>query len=462
MHRSTAASLIPPSAPGRVARLGRALREHQGAIAAIQWCVVLAYLVLLLIPPWLPQPGRHAHLYDDLRLLAQFVFWGVWWPSVILATMLAGRAWCGLFCPEGTLNEWASRRAANRSIPRWMRWPGWPLAAFVGLTVYGQLVGVYRHPLPALLILGCSTAGAVAVGLRYGRRMRLWCKYLCPVNGVFGLLAKVAPLHFRVDEEAWKRCREPQVRVNCAPLIDIRHMKSASACHACGRCAGHRDAVELALRSPAQEILQTRSQDTNPREALLLIFGMIGIASATFLWADSRWLAQTKAAAAAWLQAHGAAWALEANAPWWLLAHHPEAGLAYTWLDGAAILGFILGGGALLGALTLLAVRLAARLGNDPALSWPRLALALVPLAGAGIGVGLSLLTVAQLQAMHMTLAWMRPAQLLLLAAGSAFSAWLGWKLLAGAAWRRLPAFAVFCLPVALFDWLWLTSPALR
>ena len=117
-----------------------------------------------------------------------------------------------------------------------MRWGGWPFVAFALTTVYGQLVSVYQYPLAVLAVLGGSTVAAMIVGYLYGRNKRVWCKYLCPVNGVFNLLAKLAPWHFKVDEE-W---RHPVIRIepiSCAPLVPLRHMKGAGDCHVCGRCS---------------------------------------------------------------------------------------------------------------------------------------------------------------------------------------------------------------------------------
>lgn len=289
------------SAPAILARIGNAMVRHRRAILAIQWVVVFFYLLLLVVPAFMPIPAEDAHLYNNLRLFAQFLFWGIWWPFVMLSTMLFGRVWCGVFCPEGALTEFASRHGMGRSIPRWIRWSGWPFVAFVCTTIYGQLISVYEYPEAALLVLGGSTVAAVAVGLVYGKGKRVWCRHLCPANGVFSLLAKIAPLHFRVSEEAWKRNPERVAMVNCAPLIDIRHMKSASACHACGRCSDYRGAVQFAPRSPASEILNMRDKDATTEEAFTLIFGVIGIATAAFLWSSSRWFVQMKTIAATWL-----------------------------------------------------------------------------------------------------------------------------------------------------------------
>ncbi|MDC8756636.1 4Fe-4S binding protein [Janthinobacterium fluminis] len=443
-------------AGGRLAAVGSAMRRHRNWIQAAQWLVVFFYLSLLVIPAFMPLPAEDAHLYDNLRLFAQFLFWGIWWPFVMLGTMLFGRVWCGVFCPEGALTELASRHGLGRPIPRWIRWSGWPLTAFICTTVYGQLISVYEYPQAALLILGGSTLAAVAVGYFYGRGKRVWCRYLCPANGVFSLLAKIAPFHFRVDRQAWQRDTARAPAVDCAPLIDIRHMKSASACHACGRCSDYKGAVSLAARTPASEILATANHEVKTEEALTLCLGVIGIATAAFQWSASARFIQMKTALADWLIARDAFFLLEDNAPWWLLTHYPAAHDVFTWLDGICILLFILGGGAALGAAVLGAVRLAAWLAGRPQLSWQRLALALVPIGGAGIFIGLSLLTVGHLKAERVSLTWLPAAHATLALGGAGFSAYLGWKtIVVKASARQLLAFAVLLLPIALLAAIW-------
>ncbi|MBN9342514.1 MAG: 4Fe-4S binding protein, partial [Comamonadaceae bacterium] len=253
------------------------MARHRRTILALQWAVVLFYAALVVVPAFLPHPHAEARLFSSdlgaasfidgtpcgdtgcsqppqakapyaaawherLVLLAQYLFWGVWWPFVILSVMLVGRAWCGVLCPEGALSEFASRHGRGGAIPRWLRWSGWPVAAFIVTTLYGQLISVYEYPQAALLILGGSTVAAVAVGWMYGRGKRVWCRYLCPVSGVFALLARIAPLHFKLDREAWLAYPGRTPAVDCPPLLPVGQLASMSQCHACGRCSGHRDA----------------------------------------------------------------------------------------------------------------------------------------------------------------------------------------------------------------------------
>lgn len=445
---------------GRLARLGDWMAAHRRAILVAQWLIVVFYAVLVVLPAFLPHPNPEARLFSSdfgaasfvdpevcatdgsapaaqdktpyaakwherLVLLAQYLFWGVWWPFVILSIMLMGRVWCGVLCPEGALAEFASRHGRGGAIPRWLRWSGWPFVAFVLTTIYGQLVSVYEYPQAALLVLGGSTVVAVAIGWLYGQGKRVWCRYLCPVSGVFALLARVAPVHFRVDRDAWHRYPVRTAAVDCAPLLSVSHLQGMSQCHACGRCSGHRDAVELAPRSPNAEILAARTPQTS--EALLLVFGMLGVAIGAFQWTVSPWFVRGKQWAAEWLVERDIFWPLDTGAPWWLLTQHPEAGDAFTWLDGAAVLSYIVAIALLLGGLVWLATLAAARLAR---IDWRALVLALVPLAGIGLFLGLTMMSVSHLRAEGAPLSWLPYARGVLLAIGSAWSAGLGARLI--------------------------------
>ncbi len=417
---------------GRLSRLGLAMRRRRGAIITAQWFVVLGYLVLVALPAFLPLPPDQAHIWNNLTRFAQFMFWGIWWPFVILSIMALGRVWCGVLCPEGALTEWASRYGLARGIPRWMKWGGWPFVAFVLTTVFGQMTSVYEYPKPALLILGGSTIGAIAVGLIWGREKRVWCRHLCPVSGVFGLLAKVAPIHFKVDQPAWDAApaghrTSRQHAVNCAPLINIRRMESASACHMCGRCAGERDAVQLAPRSPNAEIVgripADKSGDRWP--ARLLVFGMLGVALGAFQWSASPWFVAAKQVAAGWLVDHEVWWPLNETGLWWLLTYYPESNDIFTWLDGGLLLAYIGAEALVVGGWIWLWLKLSGALSELP---WQRLALTLIPFAGTSVFVGLSLLTTSQLAGEGMVLPWAHDLRLALLALAALWSASLAWR----------------------------------
>lgn len=442
---------------GLIARAGLWLRGHRAAILALQWGVVLFYAVVVALPAFLHLPGEADRILDNLTRFAQFLFWGIWWPFVILSVMVMGRVWCGLFCPEGALTEFASRWSLNRHIPAWLKWGGWPFVAFILTTVFGQMTSVYEYPKPALLILGGSTLAAIAIGLLYGRDKRVWCRYLCPVTGVFGLLAKVAPLHFAVDRAAWEGPHPRSLPVNCAPLVDIRRMQSASNCHMCGRCAGQRGAVALALRSPEEEILASHAGrlenpvglKADPQEiwsARLLAFGMLGLALGAFQWSASHWFVAAKQRVAEWLIGREIWWPLDAAGHWWLFTDYPEMNDVFTWLDGSMLVAYITATALVVGGWIRLCLGAGARFAG---LSWSRLAMSLIPFAGASVFVGLSLLTTGQLFGEGIVLVWANPARMGLLAAAGLWSLTLAWRL------GRAPAATAVVLASALPMWAW-------
>ncbi len=447
----------PPVPRGRLADIGLFLRRNRRLIIIVQWIVVVVYAALVIVPAFLPLPPASAHIWDNLRLFAQFCFWGLWWPGVMIATVSLGRVWCGLFCPEGAISEWVSQYGRGKALPGWLKWTGWPFVAFVCTTVYGQLVSVYEYPQAALLVLGGSTIAAVAIGLLYGREKRIWCRYLCPASGVFAVLAKIAPLHYKVDREAWERHTGDFEPVNCAPLVDVRRMTSASECHSCGRCAGQRDAVAFAARSPFTEVLDLDHPARTP-DAMTLLFGVLGVATAAFQWTLSPWLLRIKLILADWLVENNHFALLDNDVPWWLLTHYPDASDLFTWLDGALILAYLLGGGFLLGGLLLLGPALASRCMQTERLSWQRFSLALTPLAAASVILGLSMLTVTHLKAEHFWLGWLPYFRIALLAAGCLGSLWLTSNLIRRAKvahWRLLIAGAAMLFPPALMATIW-------
>lgn len=447
---------------------GEWLRRNQRAIRVLQWTVVGAYLLLIVTPVLLPLPGRTAHIWNNVTVFAQFIFWGIWWPFVLLSMILVGRSWCGFFCPEGTLTEFASRHGQGRAVPRWLTWGGWPFASFALTTIYGQMVSVYQYPRPVLLILGGSTLAAIAVGYLFGRDKRVWCRYLCPVNGVFALLAKLAPIHFHVDRVVWDASEKPTSatpRIECAPLVPIRTMRGAGQCHMCGKCSGFRGAVALSARSPNREIVEVAGTHANPWETALILFGLMGIAVGAFHWTASPWFIAAKQTLAERLIDAGIFWPLERSAPWWIFTDYPARNDVLTLLDGVVLLGYIAATATAMGGGLSLAIAATTRaLGPW---SWPRfhhLAQALIPLAGCGVFLGLSSLTVTILHADGVPLYWIGEARAACLAGAALWSLTLAWRIAGEYAHgsRRLTATSSAGLAVALgvaswvlLFWLW-------
>ncbi|MGB2903860.1 MAG: 4Fe-4S binding protein, partial [Candidatus Dechloromonas phosphoritropha] len=57
---------------GRIARIGLFLRRNRRPIIAVQWLIVVVYAAMVIIPAFLPLPPEDAHIWNNLRLFAQF------------------------------------------------------------------------------------------------------------------------------------------------------------------------------------------------------------------------------------------------------------------------------------------------------------------------------------------------------------------------------------------------------
>jgi polyferredoxin len=309
-----------------------------------------------------------------------------------------------------------------------------------------------------LLVLGGSTVAAMIVGFLYGRDKRVWCKYLCPVNGVFSLLSRLAPFHYRVDEAAWRRSYTAGERghrvipINCAPLVPLRNMKGAASCHMCGRCSGHRDAIALSWRSPSQEVVELGREAANGWDTALILYGLLGVAIGAFHWTASPWFVEIKQFLAAWLIDRDLTWMLETNAPWFLFTHYPEQNDVFSWLDGTLLVAYILATALVYGTALLALVAAGTRaLGRFDRARLHHLTQALIPVAGAGVFLGLSATTLSLLRAEHVPLDWASTVRIGVLAIANAWSAWLAWRVTGRYALRIAPRVgAMVCVVAAL------------
>jgi polyferredoxin len=406
---SPCCAAVPPGAPpGMAARVERALIRHPRIRSTLHLAMIVLYLTLILVPPFLGRPAEHATPFTSFVRFSQFVFWYLWWPFVVLSMILFGRAWCGFLCPEGALAAWASRFGGDRPIPRWMRFGGIPLLAFVGITIYGQLTGVYEYAAPQLLILGGSTALAMSFALVYTKRGWVWCRYLCPVSLLFGVFSRLGALHFRVDQTrlaAWRPTPgETGKKDPCPVFIYLPKMATNRYCLMCFRCAGWRDSIHLELRCPGEELHHINNAEPLFWEVVFL-FGAIGLPLGVFHWTVDPLFQRLKQLIGGVALGLGLGNVIGASAPWWMLSNHPEAGEVFNVLDGATIVSFLLGATllaiAVFSGLTWLSARILAPALLEPARMrelFTRIGYLYTPLSLFSLFLGLSELTFAYLK----------------------------------------------------------------
>jgi len=185
-----------------------------------------------------------------LRLV---VAWGI---PVVLG-LLAGRAFCGWFCPFGTLSraleallERLPLRPRRFRIPerRWLRWV--LLGAAVGLGVASSQSVLY-FVLPHLLVQQSGYAvwlmsgggaalgwllGLVAAGIAFGPTT--YCATLCPTGAALGLPSRLGARLVRVAIAEPKQCGTHCELCSraCWLSLDPASGDPGPDCDACARC----------------------------------------------------------------------------------------------------------------------------------------------------------------------------------------------------------------------------------
>jgi polyferredoxin len=443
-----------------IAKFGNFLGRHQKTIRGIQWVVILFYALLIIVPPFLPLPDDSSTLLNNITAFAQFMFWGVWWPFVLVSIVLFGRMWCGVLCPEGSLSEFANRYGRGRGIPKWMKWGGWPFVSFSITTIYGQLTSVYQYPKPVILVLGGSTVAAIIIGLIYGKSSRVWCKYLCPVTGVFAVLSKLSPYRFKPDKHQWREFKGTLQVVNCPTLLPLRTMTSNSECLMCGKCNNHREAIHLDWRSPNQEMVKFGKTDQTLWESIIIIFGLCGFAMSAFQWPNSFWLIHIREIVESWFLAHNIMWVFGTNPPWWLLTNYPEHNDVFTWIFGFELLIYIIVIGLLLGSISTILIALSVRVSGElNKQHFNYLSQSLIPLGACCVFIGLVANTINILEKYaDMGFTWTTVARFTLLTLATIWSLYLAFRFirkLTKSYLRRTISLLLMILTFAVIDYSW-------
>jgi MauM/NapG family ferredoxin protein len=252
--------------------------------------------------------------------------------ATVLLTLLFGRAWCGWLCPLGTLLDLfplqQKGKKSNWSPPE--SWRGWKylllyillVSALVGsltLLVLDPLTLLFRSlatglwpaldrvvnlaettlyqlpflegPVaafdawvrPALLPVDPSVyrgavlltgllAGVVALNLA---APRFWCRYLCPLGGLLGLVSKLALVRRQVSAD----CRGCILCTNACPTGTIQpergYASDPGECTVCLDCLATCPRGATAFKPRFPEV-DWRSYDPGRRQALVAFGAALG------------------------------------------------------------------------------------------------------------------------------------------------------------------------------------------
>jgi ferredoxin-type protein NapH len=204
-------------------------------------------------------PGLHCYACPwavtvcPVGLVQNLVVFGTvpffWFGAIVAYGLLAGRGFCGWFCPFGTLNDVLSFRRVKIhrtfSYGKYVVLVGTLIAAWaLADTIFCKLcpaasieaslpylfTGVAEVNRPFLIHMGTLAGTLVGMVLV----ARFWCRYLCPMGAILSLFNRVSFLHLR-----WQRnlCDECGACATACPMgIEPHREHDDHNCIKCGEC----------------------------------------------------------------------------------------------------------------------------------------------------------------------------------------------------------------------------------
>lgn len=134
---------------------------------------------------------------------------------LIVATLVFARHFCGWICPKGIIQEFVYRRSLGITVPgrldRALKYGKYLMLAVLLLSPLIFKFRFYREFEPfkvifnldgtkvTVIILAIVLAAAVFIE-------RAYCRYLCPIGGLLGLLALLSPLKMRIRDQSCTGC----------------------------------------------------------------------------------------------------------------------------------------------------------------------------------------------------------------------------------------------------------------
>ncbi len=176
-------------------------------------------------------PGLHCYACPlavticPIGLMQNLVIYGIfpyfWLGAIVAYGLVAGRGFCGWFCPFGTLNDLLSfRKVRINKLASYSKYAillgtilaAWAFAdtmfckicpaASIEASIPYLFLGVAHVNRPFLIHI--ATLSATLVGMVV--IARFWCRYLCPMGALLGLFNRVSFFHLSLNTDRCSRC----------------------------------------------------------------------------------------------------------------------------------------------------------------------------------------------------------------------------------------------------------------
>ena len=157
--------------------------------AAVQ-LTMAPFILLIICLGFFGSPAASANI-------APILVFGFWEPAFVLVTFLAARAWCGI-CPIGGMGALLSRKfGLGRKVPVFIKKSGFFLIGLGIIVIFWaeSAFGMLQSPRATAVLVFSVVALAAITSLIYERRT--WCRYLCPLGGLAGILSTSSVVELR-------------------------------------------------------------------------------------------------------------------------------------------------------------------------------------------------------------------------------------------------------------------------
>ena len=204
-------------------------------------------------------PGLHCYACPwavticPIGLMQNLVIFGTvpffWLGTIAAYGLLAGRGFCGWFCPFGTLNDLLSFRKkrirSSLSLSKYAVLAGTLIAAWTFAdTMFCKLcpaasieaslpylfLGVAKVNTPFLVHM--ATLGGTIIGMVL--ISRFWCRYLCPMGAVLSLFNRVSLLQLKLNPDRCTLCNS--CTASCPMGLEPHTEHDNHNCIKCGAC----------------------------------------------------------------------------------------------------------------------------------------------------------------------------------------------------------------------------------
>ncbi|MEW6112798.1 MAG: sigma 54-interacting transcriptional regulator, partial [Thermodesulfobacteriota bacterium] len=197
---------------------------------------------------------------DPLQNPGALFSWALGWPTLVFGAFLWARFWCTL-CPIGFLSNLAKKiMALERPFPAFLRnHSDFLVAGAVLFIIWLETATNMRSsPFNVGLLLVAMLVSAVFVAVIFERQS--WCRYLCGLGGMIGVLSKTSLLEMRADRNV---CISQCISNECFMGTAEREgcpfgqagpkLHSNRLCKVCATCLKNcpHSAINLNLRVPA-------------------------------------------------------------------------------------------------------------------------------------------------------------------------------------------------------------------